>query len=104
MHYLDLYNSGELLLRSIAPGGVTNTYTYQPPTNSPSDYALTAITFPDGTHQFYAWDAHGRLAAQYRDGNTERLEFAYGSDGLVTVRDALGNVSAVRLGDRGQLL
>ena len=62
--------TGEHLLRVISTGNITNTYTYQPATNSPSDHALTSVTFPDDTHQYYVWNDQGRLAEQSRDGGT----------------------------------
>ena len=96
--------AGEYLLRVIAPGSVTNGYTYQPVTGSPSDHALTSVTFPDGTHQFFAWNAQGRLAEQSRDGGAERLQFTYDASGTVTMRDAQNSVTTLRLGTRGQLL
>jgi len=96
--------SGEHLLRVIAPGGVTNSYTYQPVTGTPSDHALTTITFPDGTHQFFAWNSMGRLAEQSRDGGAERLQFTYSSGGVVSVRDDRDAATTLRLGERGQLL
>ena len=96
--------AGEYLLRVVAPGSVTNRYTYQPATGSPSDHALTSVTFPDGTHQFFAWNAQGRLAEQSRDGGAERLQFTYDATGTVTMRDAQNAVTTLRLGTRGQLL
>ena len=96
--------AGEHLLRVIAPGAVTNTYTYQPVIGIPSDHALASIAFPDGTHQFFGWNSMGRLAEQYRDGGAERLQFTYASGGLVSVRDDRNAVTTLQLGERGQLL
>jgi uncharacterized repeat protein (TIGR01451 family) len=96
--------AGEHLLRVVSPGAVTNRYTYQAATGSASDHALTSVGFPDGTHQFFGWDAQGRLAEQSRDGGAERLQFTYETDGTVTMRDAQNAVTTLRLGTRGQLL
>ena len=96
--------TGEYLLRVVAPGSVTNSYTYQPVTGNPSDHALASVTFPDGTRQFFAWDAQGRLAEQSRDGGAERLQFSYDASGTVTMRDAQNAVTVLHLGTRGQLL
>ena len=97
-------SAGEHLVRVTAPGNVTNTYAYQPFSGSPSDHALTSVTFPDGTHQFFSWDAQGRVAEQSRDGGAERLQFAYTADGTFMMRDTQDAVTALRLGARGQLL
>lgn len=96
--------TGEYLLRVVATGSVTNSYTYQPVTGNPSDHALASVTFPDGTRQFFVWDAQGRLAEQSRDGGAERLQFSYDASGTVTMRDAQNAVTALRLGTHGQLL
>lgn len=97
--------SGEHLVNVNAPGGVTTGYAYVAPGGeTPDDHAIQAITFPDGSHQYYAYDAQGRVAAQWRDGDTERVEFSYDGLGSVFVKDATGAETRLRLGVRGELL
>jgi len=54
---------------------------------------LSSITYPDGSHIYFTYDALGRLASQYRDGSSETVTFAYDSTGTVAVTDAGGNTS-----------
>ena len=95
--------SGEHLLHVISPGQVTNSFSYLA-TNGPANHALTSITAPDHTHQYFEWDARGRLVGQSRDGDTERLQYTYDAAGYLSTRDANNAVVTMRLGDRGQLL
>jgi RHS repeat-associated protein len=97
--------SGEHLLTVTAPGSVTTTYVYNSASGATADdYALASITFPDGTHQYYEYDAQGRVSAQSRDGNTERVELTYDDLGSVFVKDAANATTTLRLGVRGELL
>ena len=96
--------TGELLTEVIAPGNTITRYDYANAPGQPSDRALAAISFPDDTHQFYAYDALGRLAEQSRDGGAERLRFAYDAVGNVSVTDASGKITTLQLSDTGQPL
>ena len=55
------------------PAGTTQ-YTYSIGNGAATEHALTSIQFPDGTHQYYTYDALGRLASTSRDGNAEQRE------------------------------
>jgi YD repeat-containing protein len=100
-----LYNtSGEHLLSVVAPGGITTSYTYTSAVGEAADHALQAVAYPDGTHQYHAYDAQGRLAAQWRDGNAERIEFTYDALGTVYAQDAVSGMTTLHLGSLGQLL
>ncbi|MFO7538973.1 MAG: RHS repeat-associated core domain-containing protein [Chloroflexota bacterium] len=96
--------SGERLLNVVALGNVTTAYGYQPANGGAADHALTTIIYPDNTHQYYAYDAQGRLAAQWRDGDAERIEYDYDSLGIVFVTDAFNATTTIRLGSGGQPL
>ncbi|MCX6879910.1 MAG: hypothetical protein NTW21_39815 [Verrucomicrobia bacterium] len=96
--------AGEHLLHVTAPGMVITDYTYESAPGTASDHALNSVTFPDLTHQYFAWDSRGRVAEQSRDGGAERLQFTYDASGTVTIRDAQNAVTTLRLGDRGQVL
>jgi RHS repeat-associated protein len=95
---------GERLLRVTAPGGVVTQYAYLPANAGDAAHALQTVTYPDGTHQYYSYDDQGRLSAQWRDGETERLEYAYDEFDSVFVKDAEDQETALRLGARGQPL
>ncbi len=87
----------------IAPGPITTTYAYTS-TSTAANHALQTITYPDNTHQYYAYDSQGRLAAEWRDGNAERITFTYDDLGSISIRDAANAVTIMRLGSRGQPL
>src|SRR5262249_13708417 len=90
--------SREHLVRVTAPGNRITSYPYTMPTlipfrptgprgdlgvqfqaPDPRSHALTSVTYPDGTHDYFAYDARGRLTETKRDGNAERVAFAYPS-------------------------
>ncbi len=94
---------GEHLLSVVAPGPVTTTYAYTS-TATAANHALQTVTYPDNTHQYYAYDSQGRLTAQWRDGNAEQVTFTYDDLGSIFIQDAASAVTTVRLGSRGQPL
>jgi RHS repeat-associated protein/uncharacterized repeat protein (TIGR01451 family) len=95
---------GEHLEEVEEEGGPTTAFGYRPANASPSAHALSAITFPDGSHRFFGYDSHGRLTGEWRDGEAERLAYAYDAQGTVTVSDEVGGALTTHLGHRGQLL
>ena len=54
------------------------------------DNALAFIAFPDGTHQYYAYDVQGRLSQTALDGNADAMQYAYTSPGGMTMTNASG--------------
>ena len=118
------YDSGDLV-RVTAPGNRVTTYAYAvastvpfapfdgrgrpvafPAMPDPRSHALTSVTHPDGSHDFFAYDARGRLTETKRDGDTERVAFSYSSTstGEVTVTDATNRATTLRFGFGGQLV
>ncbi len=95
--------SGEFLQSVTEPGGIITGYTYNPSSGA-GRYALTGITYPDNTHQYYSYDSQGRLSAQWQDGNTRRVELTYDNLGSIFIKDAANAVTTIRLGTRGQVL
>jgi RHS repeat-associated protein len=85
--------TGTRLLSSSGPDGVTN-YAYNGATGSAADNALTEITKPDGTHQYFQYDSQGRLVQQSGDNGTSVTTYSYGA-GQVTVTDASGNATTL---------
>ena len=96
--------TGEHLTQAVSPGNRVTLYEYNSTDGNAADHALSAITFPDGTHRYYAYDAQGRLAEVSRDAGTARYTLTYSEFGTVQVFDADGNVSTLRLGSNGQLV
>jgi RHS repeat-associated protein len=82
--------AGTHLLSASGTGGVT-TYDYNTTLGSVQENALTGMTYPDGTHHYFEYDAAGRLAAEFDDGGSGRIEYSYDGAGHVAVTDALGN-------------
>jgi len=96
--------AGEHLLEVEEAGGPTTTYVYHPIEGSPAAHALSAITFPGGTHRYFGWDNIGRLTGEWRDGEAERQTYSYDTQGTITVDNEASDSLVQRFGHRGQLL
>ncbi len=95
---------GEYLLSVEEPGGIVTYYSYNSSDGTPSSHALSSITFPDNTHQYYSYDSKGRLAEEWMDDNTGHVTYSYDKQGTVTVEDALGRKTTIRFGPYGEIL
>jgi YD repeat-containing protein len=84
--------------------GRVTSYSYLTGQGAAKDHALSEVAFPDGSHRYYTYDSHGRLANTYRDGGVERITFSYDTAGTVTATDALGNPSHFFFDDWGTIL
>ena len=84
--------------------GQTTRYTYDASASLTTAHALQTIAYPDGIHQYYTYDSHGRLASSSLDGNTQKLTYSYDSAGKVTVTNALGNASQYFFNENGQIV
>jgi YD repeat-containing protein len=73
--------------------GRVTSYSYITGQGAAKEHALSEIAFADGSHRYYTYDSHGRLASTYRDGGAETITFSYDTAGTVTATDALGNSS-----------
>ncbi len=114
--------AGEHLQSVTNPAGTTQ-YTYINGANIEQEHALQSITYTDGTHSYFSYDALGRLSQESGDNGAGQLTFTYFSPGGYTVTDAngattkilydvngnpaqitdpLGNVSQVRYDSNGQ--
>ncbi len=94
-------DSGEHLLAVAGPLGTTQ-YTYVSGQGAGREHALASVTFPDNTHQFFDYDAQGRLSGQHRDGDAEAVTYAYGAGGQVMSTDAAQDVTTVLYNEFGQ--
>jgi YD repeat-containing protein len=90
------------LLSATGPDGVTS-YAYNPATGSVNDNALTSITNPDGTQQFFTYNAQGWLASQSGAGGSGQETYTYPSSGEVTVTNALGGPTKLMYGATGEI-
>ena len=94
--------SGQHLLSVTAPGGRITTYAYNTAAGVPGSHALQSVAFPDGSHQFYAYDGQGRLAEEQKDGGAERVTYAYDSAGRITATDASGATAVTSPDEAGR--
>ena len=67
------------------------------------EHALQSIAYPGGTHQYYAFDADGRLSAAWRDGNTEPVWLGYDL-GKVMVTNGASKVTQYYFDHHGLLV
>jgi YD repeat-containing protein len=92
-------SSNQYLLSVQTPAGTTH-YGYSSGSGE-AVHSLTTISFPDGTHLYYAYDSFGRLASTSRDGDTERVTLGYDEPGEVTITDADGGSNKIFYDNRG---
>jgi YD repeat-containing protein len=98
------YDATNRYLTSVTgPTGQTTTYSYNTTSGSPAQNALTTITFPGATHQYFTYDNEGRLAGTSNDGGAQPQTFAY-TQGQVSITDGVGNTSKLDYNEQGLLL
>ncbi|MBN2473846.1 MAG: RHS repeat protein [Pirellulales bacterium] len=85
--------ANEHLTAVTGPGGLTTHYTYGTGGGPAIEHALLSIEYPDGSHRYFTYDAHGRLESTSRDGGAEAISFSYDSAGTVAVTDAAGGTT-----------
>jgi RHS repeat-associated protein len=119
----DFGPDGPNLVRVNAPGNRVTQYGYAPaeivnfrPSGprgdtgvdrliaGPRSYALTSVTHADDRHDFFAYDARGRLIETKKDGEAEKVTFRHLGDGKVQVEDAAGRITNLAFGLGGQLV
>lgn len=85
---------------------LTTEYTYETSEANPAaKNAVTAITNPDGSESFYAYDGLGRLVSKSGCcGSPEVTTYSYGSAGRVTSTDALDHATHSFFDHRGRLV
>lgn len=106
------YDAAGMHLTSVTDSnGQVTSYSYATGQGVAKEHALTEIAFPGGTHQFFAYDASGRLTGLSRDDGPdadtlgdEALAFAYDSAGRVSFTDALSSTTDFFFDHRGLLL
>ncbi len=89
------YDSTNQYLVSVTGyNGQTTSYGYNTSVTSPSFNALTTISFPSGTHQYFTYDSEGRLSGTSNDGVAQPQTFGYAL-GEVSVTDGTGDKSSL---------
>jgi RHS repeat-associated protein len=83
--------------------GMTTVYGYGASGNPAPADALTSIQFPDGTPQYFTYDAEGRLAGSSQDGDADAYTYSY-SLGEATVKDGDGNAAHFFYNEQGLLV
>jgi RHS repeat-associated protein len=86
--------SGQHLLSVTTDEGTTS-YTYDNSSNPVVQNSLLSIANPNGTHQYFSYDAQGRLAQKSNDGGIGQISYTYGRGGGVQATDALGNSASI---------
>lgn len=68
-----------------------------------SEHRLSRIVYPDGSSQYYHYDENGQLASEERDQGFGAKYYKYDYEtGEVTISDATGRGSRIRVNDLGQ--
>ncbi|HEY1685428.1 MAG TPA: RHS repeat-associated core domain-containing protein [Tepidisphaeraceae bacterium] len=91
------YDSTDQLLQSVSNAQGTTSFTYYSGTNIADMYAVTSITYPDGSTRDYAYDDMGRLTSQQWSDGSDKLTYTYNNLGQQIATDALGNTTTLTL-------
>ncbi len=94
--------AGAHLVSVTAPGSRVTSYAYQNAVGAATDHALQTVTFPDGRHQYFAYDSLGRLTDEHLDGNAERVTYAYDVFGRIQITDQTGRITRLAPDENGQ--
>jgi len=95
---------GDYLTNSLFYDGSSVSYGYETSGTPARQHALLSVTFPGNTHQYFDWDANGRLSGISRDHGAEPISFSYGDAGEVYIQDVFGNTSSYFLNQNGVLV
>ena len=94
--------TGEQLLNVTTPSGTVG-YSYTAERSGPHAFALGSITTPAGRHEFFDYDAQGRLRTLQSDGGAQALTYSYD---VATIRltDANNHASTIFYDDLGRVV
>ncbi len=95
--------SNKHLLSATGPSGTTN-YTYATGLGAHLEHALLTVTAHDGVTTHFDYDPQGRISASYLNDHFERVDYAYGTAGSVTITNAAGTSGKVYFDHRGLVL
>ena len=94
--------SDEHLLKVSSASGAMS-FTWVTGQGPAEENALQSVTYPDGTHTYYAYDAEGRLTRQSRDGGAMPVAYSYDAFGGMTATDAAACATSVQPNEFCQL-
>ncbi|MFA6133899.1 MAG: CARDB domain-containing protein [Phycisphaerae bacterium] len=97
------YDASGEHLTSVTGADGTTVYTYSAATSGPAAHAIVSIAYPGGTHDYFDYDAQGRLTREYRDGGAEAVSYAYDTANGLYVTDAAGATTTMFYNDSGQV-
>jgi RHS repeat-associated protein len=92
--------SNEYLLSVQTPDGLITRYDYDRGSDPRKKHALLMIEHPGNTHEFFGYDAQGRLNDAHRDNNAQQVTFSY-SLGTVAATDAANHITQYFFDSRG---
>ncbi|HEY4233761.1 MAG TPA: RHS repeat-associated core domain-containing protein, partial [Lacipirellulaceae bacterium] len=95
--------SSQYLTSVVDFDGQTTSYTYDTSSNAATAHALLSVTHSDGTHDYFSYDATGKLIDAHHDGGTEDTIFAY-SMGEVSLTDTFADTTKYSFDNRGLLV
>lgn len=95
--------TGEHLAAAEYYDGRVLRYQYTTGQNAQCEHALTAIELPDHSHQYFTYNAQGRLGSTSRDGGSARTTYTYDNAGTVFTTDLFNNTSQFSFDARGLL-
>jgi len=81
----------------------TTTYAYDTGSNPATLGALLSVAHSDDTHEFFAYDAQGRLEDTHLDGDAEDVAYSYGPTGAATATDAAGGATTYSFDVQGMI-
>jgi RHS repeat-associated protein len=93
--------SNEHLTSVVFFDSLTVGYAYSISNGAAREHALTEISLPCCSHQYFTYDDQGRLETSYKDSGAEWIGYAYDNAGMVAVTDSLLNTSEFYLDHRG---
>ena len=101
-----VYDAGNQYLTDVIYfDGKSIIYTYDTGSNVSTKHALTSITYPGSSHQYFDYTPFGKLESMYKDGQEEKFDFDYDTAGMIAVACACtgGNQTKYYLDHNGML-
>jgi RHS repeat-associated protein len=90
-------------LISVTNAAGTTSFTYLAGQAAATNHLVQSITYPDGTHEHFAYDNLGRVTQQSFGNSANLVTFSYGQMGQVTITDATGAKITLSSNDLGQV-
>jgi len=94
-------STGQYLLSYTDEFGTTS-YSYVTGQGAASQNALASITYAENSHDYFSYDAEGRLIDEHQDNDQQDVTISYGAAGGYTT-DADGDKITVLTDDNGQV-